>query len=52
MDPTGEEIAEFRFVLIPSHDLHAIAALHAYAKSVERENPTLADELRERLAAL
>lgn len=52
---TGEEITDFRFVLIPglpSNDLHARVALRAYADSCESENPTLARELRERLDAL
>ena len=52
---TGEEITEFRFVMIPgppSNDLHARTALRAYADSCEGENPGLANELRERLDAL
>jgi len=48
---TGEEVKEFRFTLIPSHDPHAGTALRAYADAVEGENPTLAKELRERLDA-
>lgn len=52
---SGEEITGFRFVLIPgppSNDLHARAALEAYAKSCEPENPALADELRTKLSEL
>jgi hypothetical protein len=52
---TGEEITNFRFVLIPglpSNDRHARVALRAYADSCEPENPGLARELRERLDAL
>jgi hypothetical protein len=49
---TGEEVSEFRFVLVPGHDPHAVVALRAYADSVEGENPQLASELRERLDRL
>jgi hypothetical protein len=52
---TGEEITEFRFVLIPgppSNDPHARVALRAYADSCDSENSALARELRERLDAL
>lgn len=48
---TGEEVTDFRFTLIPSHDPHAEVALRAYADAVEAENPQLARELRERLDA-
>ncbi len=48
---TGEEVKDFRFTLIPSHDLYAGLALRVYAAAVEKHNPTLAKELRERLDA-
>lgn len=48
---TGEEVTDFRFVLIPSHDKHAAAALESYARSCESENPGLARDLRELLRA-
>lgn len=34
------------FTLIPSRDPHARVALRAYADSIEREAPKLADDLR------
>lgn len=40
------------FVLDLSHDVHACAALSAYADSCEREYPLLAADLRKRVAAV
>lgn len=34
------------FILKPQNDPHARAALEAYAKSVEAENPELANDIR------
>jgi hypothetical protein len=48
---TGEQITEFRFVLIPGRDEYAADALAAYADAVENDNPTLANDLREHLVA-
>ena len=42
----GSEV-ENAFVLRPDRDRHAMAALTAYANSVELENPHFANELRE-----
>jgi hypothetical protein len=44
---TGEEETGPTFTLLPDHDQHALAALLAYADSCEKENPTLAVDLRE-----
>lgn len=35
------------FVLDLTHDAHAVAAIEAYANSCERDDPTLARDLRE-----
>lgn len=40
------------FILDLTHDLHALAALKAYAKSCEDEKPRLAEDLRAKVAEL
>ena len=44
---TGEEVTGPTFTLRPDRDPHAEPALLAYANSVRRENPKLANDLEE-----
>jgi hypothetical protein len=46
------EVPEFTFVLKPDSDHHARVAVAAYAESVAREKPRLAEDLKEILGSL
>jgi hypothetical protein len=43
----AEELHQFFFVLKPDSDYHARVAIAAYAESVERDKPALAQDLRD-----
>jgi hypothetical protein len=56
VDGSGEEGGKHHgceyFVLDLTHDKHAKAALHAYARSCLREYPLLADDLLKKIDAM